>query len=326
MPFPDPNDSGIPTDIIHLIWFGDHIPIHYEMNIIRWVENNPKHLVYVHVGLNRENIQQFNHRFLRFTSTGRLKFLDFLETLETITTELATTTEEHNLIKDAQHYLLEELIQPLGNLAAASDIYRILLLYFYGGWYVDLDLTPELKNNLTNKFTVDKKYYLCISTSSTYSCLPLAKDHLLKFGFQIYQEDAKKVICNHLIASKPKSLLIKIILQHLIKNYQQLMIGMSRSIEAYFSFRQQNLRHWIIYVTGPNAIVEALGEKGDGSLEISDPEYFIPPRIIQNIKLNYDHTWLPHGISAMKLQELKMRVAAYKMQRLFRENKISSKA
>lgn len=313
---PPQEDSGFPTDIIHLIWFGDHIPWHYEQHVFRWVENNPQHTIWVHVGLNKLAIQALNQRFAPLVMTGRLKFFDFLDILATMNTELATTDEERVLVKTAQNYLLDEITLPNGSLAAASDILRILLLYFFGGWYVDFDLAPDLKRYAADRFVVNSKKHWCFYFERTYSFLPLGNDYKLKFGFQLRKDPYKKSACNDFLVSKPRSLLVKKILQRIIKNYQG--IGTKFSTANFFIYRAEHIKHWILHLTGPNALVEALGDKGNGDLMVTDPEYLINSQILANIKLNSDHTWLPDGRLNIKIKELQMRVAAYKVQRLFR--------
>lgn len=128
-----PEDVTLPL-MIHLIWLGDNFREKYKNNLKQWARLNPSHTVKLWINRALINDETFSALQVGLRECSNIKIKD-------IETELKEDTDYQNL--KAWIKLLEEPAAPgVPNYGAASDIYRILILKRYGGWYFDTDITP----------------------------------------------------------------------------------------------------------------------------------------------------------------------------------------
>ena len=108
---------------LHLIWLGGDIPEDYYENILKWKQLNSNFEIFIWVNdLGGEKIRSLqDHENIKAYDIASFK----------------------NLLKNFD-LIEKELSHSNPNYSAASDILRIDIIAAFGGYYVDLGLTPEL--------------------------------------------------------------------------------------------------------------------------------------------------------------------------------------
>lgn len=163
--------------VLHFIWLGGAPHSSDEVNVKKWIANNPDYQVYIWYSAtdlkNREKLNKIrdngNQSFLNFTQNlqpSMKQVLDYfkktfnqdnvkIEALEGFWDLLMQEDksgkdkvflDEHtknNLITSFKDEININSPQGAINLAAASDIARVLLLYYYGGIYFDFDVSSK---------------------------------------------------------------------------------------------------------------------------------------------------------------------------------------
>lgn len=133
--------SGITTDDtvpkkMHFIWIGGPIPQIFADNIKKWKEKNPDYEVHLWIDTAASNPNQ----------------IDAVEkaandAVADIGGEIHNLSEPKHPYFDAQsknmNYYNDEITGESRNLAAASDILRMEILFREGGVYIDTDLPPN---------------------------------------------------------------------------------------------------------------------------------------------------------------------------------------
>lgn len=159
--------------IIHFIWLGGAPHSQDELKVKNWIINNPDYQVYIWHSLtdlkNREKLGMIrsneNESFLKFTrnlQTSSQQVVDYfkqtfnyknvqikaLEEFFELLQEENNSNDDKFLDEHSKNNLITSFYDEINiqsppgavNLAAASDIARILLLYYYGGIYFDFDV------------------------------------------------------------------------------------------------------------------------------------------------------------------------------------------
>jgi hypothetical protein len=137
-------ENKIPHDI-NWIYFGPkifdttgNIRESFSRNICKWVQNNPQ--ATFKLWINKDELDSAQYKTLNNFATrfsGKLQLLDQKQVIA-LTPEV---TDERSIQYKIYQLFLLELTHPKGNYAAASDLFRLLVLYKKGGIYSDLDVT-----------------------------------------------------------------------------------------------------------------------------------------------------------------------------------------
>lgn len=145
-----PRNTSQPPAKFHYIWLGCDIPEAYLRNIKTMASFAKAAGVEINLWVNKPS--NYHHVVERDPSLRvyglRLRSIDTIPELLSLTDEAQRFAYEHsnklsnadlkNLLTYAQHECIG-----LSNFAAASDIYRLLILYTEGGYYFDTDLVPK---------------------------------------------------------------------------------------------------------------------------------------------------------------------------------------
>ena len=110
---------------IHLIWLGSIVRSHHIERIKEWKKTNPAATVTLWV--DAEFQAEINKQFPDAQIT--IKSVTLLQVPEPLANWIHALTEARD-------------DESVPNFAAASDIYRFLILNDFGGWYVDTDIFP----------------------------------------------------------------------------------------------------------------------------------------------------------------------------------------
>lgn len=154
-----PRHTSQPPAKFHYIWLGCDIPEAYLRNIKTIASVAKQAGVEVNIWVDKPSNY---HHVVERDPTLRIYGLR-LRSVGTLPELLAQTNEEDRFAYDANAnkltnaqltnlltYAQHECVG-LANFAAASDIYRLLILYVEGGYYFDTDLTPRCPLTRENK-------------------------------------------------------------------------------------------------------------------------------------------------------------------------------
>ncbi|WP_207384187.1 glycosyltransferase [Legionella nagasakiensis] len=194
---------------MHWIYFGPKIfdtsgaiRDSFRRNMAEWIRANPQ--ATFKLWINQEELTTTQRDALRQYAAsfyGKLQILDQKQATAFIPELTDQTTIQYNIY---QLFLLE-LTHPQGNYAAASDLFRLLILYNQGGVYSDLDVTCtyRLKEHMKaplgllvyfSKFVIKKEMIYgnmsnCVVAAPVHSPVIMA---LFKTILSNYQYNEKK--------------------------------------------------------------------------------------------------------------------------------------
>lgn len=139
-------DNETIPNTIHLIWVGNKIPTIFLKTVARiWKYSRQAHYQVI---LWKDNPYKILHECLKYSESLYFLFTNYL-TLKNINSIIedfsATKDLSKELICEIHKALNLELSGNFHNYAAASDILRYMILYIYGGVYMDLDLVPNVQ-------------------------------------------------------------------------------------------------------------------------------------------------------------------------------------
>lgn len=132
--------------IIHTIWAGGDIPMIEKnlKNIVEWAEKNPEHEIYLWVDNDTSRKYPLEGYKALFEKYG----------LEVYSENAPKNTEKRNkspiIIKDIEknkvcsEFARYEINRLKSNYGASSDLLRYIILYRYGGAYIDSDIKPGI--------------------------------------------------------------------------------------------------------------------------------------------------------------------------------------
>ncbi len=112
-----------PTDFVHFIWMGNPLKRDYQDNILRWKKRYPEKEIIIWV--DKEAIEHDD--LTDFAIDNNIKLIDLDEVF----------TDEYAFDLNELISLEKNRLPP--NWGAASDLYRYLIMYYFGGTYSDTD-------------------------------------------------------------------------------------------------------------------------------------------------------------------------------------------
>lgn len=273
-----------PPKLIHMVWFGPRLPVQYELNIISFALKNPDFSVRLYLDHNVTVISQ------RLASFPNIVVLDYA----TVYSELEESNPDDKV--DLNRIFIEaERTLPDGNFAAASDIFRLDLLYYFGGYYIDTDIR-------------------CIQSITP---VPVPHGILTNTVYGSYNLRTGAGIINNLLISTAKANVVQVMREQLQLNYFMGMATMStEDIKVFFEKRKQMLKMFVVATSGPSVI---------GNVLLKEPyatkpqhELIIPNSLLSNLYITCDNSWLPHGALSLKEREKGLHAAATKIQAHYR--------
>lgn len=184
--------------LIHFIWIGSKIPLKYVLNIINVAINNLNFVIIVWF--------DHNNRFLNCDDV--LTSIPKNIIIKNISLLFPKIIKKLPSISNLEIFYKRECIGIFANFAAGADILRLLILYLYGGIYLDVD----------------------IKTKSLFCPLVLDND---KFYIHISSEK-RQIINNDLIACSKNCLLIKKIILEMQSRY------LNENSEVLWKLKRQN--------------------------------------------------------------------------------------
>lgn len=160
-------------NLIHVIWLGSPLREKHSERLIKWRTQNPEHQV--NLWIDKSLLTSNQHaQIADFVS---LHGLNLCDVSKLYTKEMAHFFEFLKDYYDIPKYMVK-------NYSVPSDIYRFLILYFYGGWYFDTDIE-------------------CIN--------PLKVDMEIPYGFKFYFEyEGDKILscAPSILAAAPKNIFV----------------------------------------------------------------------------------------------------------------------
>lgn len=251
-----------PPKLIHAIWFGKPIYYEYELHILRWAIKNPDFEICLYVD---SAVSYHQDRFARFSNIKIIHYQSVYESL--------SKTEAHEDLYLNTLFLQQELNGENGNMAAASDILRLDLLYFYGGFYLDTDIDcihPLL-------YFFPEKGFCCNYVD------------LILDGAVI----EKNMILNDIMVASVKNIYVNIMRKMLHKNY----IEAFHSNPDFFAARKVNgkLKQSIISTSGPGVVAQVLISIGTVDPTLNEMSTKLPSRFKKSLRQSNDNTWLDSG-------------------------------
>jgi mannosyltransferase OCH1-like enzyme len=152
---------------VHFIWVGNIIPEQYLRNIIDWRNLNPDIMFFLWIDY--RTIRETKRNTINFYNKlieHNIKLLDVSDVFRQITndqmlqnTTLIYETEvglRPRVLLGDENIILNNMNTK--NYGMASDILRILIVKYYGGFYLDTDLVPTIITQLIPKKKTDFLY------------------------------------------------------------------------------------------------------------------------------------------------------------------------
>lgn len=123
---------------IHIIWVGGPLQERHALRIEQWRQLNPDYEVclWIEPRLLDEKVlsdlqEWANETKITLRECDKLNWEDISE------------LGDAEAIENLRHWISELLDDKIPNYGAVSDLYRYLILFSEGGWYVDTDIIPE---------------------------------------------------------------------------------------------------------------------------------------------------------------------------------------
>jgi hypothetical protein len=219
---------------LHFIWMGKDLPKKYIRNIAFWAARNrdysvniwtDKPMTITRAMTTHDDIRQFPHRVRLFS-------------------ELAGVSKAHRSI------IAREMNGPYNNLAAASDVLRLLILYTEGGVYLDTDVECATGGGI-----------------GALNLLPSLGQLRSHHGFLVVAGNPGNhtVPQNAVMASVAGNAYVRRILRKIRKNYRDGFMGpedswVAKRIPARADDAHAHRRTLTIGMSGPSAVEEVLAE------------------------------------------------------------------
>jgi hypothetical protein len=276
---------------IHIIWFGPILWLPYELNILRLILNNQDFLIRIYRDQDVELTRS------KFRAYRNVRVIDYRDVYRTLAQDYPDSSLNLPMLE-------AELSVANGNLAAASDIFRIDLLMYEGGYYVDTDL-------------------VCLSSFIE------PPSESLPHGFKIHADkfikfkelrDSQALFNNDFMMAIPEAPVIQHIRKTIHENYQKKSNG---DLTAYLQKRAKmdsdSYRFEILETSGPDGIDYAMKTLWSRYDCIYSQDIYLLPVQMPYLKFQSDMSWLPTGALALKDEHLRMQAGAEKLQRSYRK-------
>lgn len=206
-------ETRVIPDIIHFIWIGKWDKRNEEyINI--WRMENPYKKIFIwveedsNIWLNKDNFSTENDGN-KLTKTNEIDFTD--QNL------IRNNIYIHNINSIFYGYfkkykiLLYYEVMIRRNFACASDIVRLIVLYLYGGIYIDVDTLPAMKDNFksTNQYLHKNNLIKneCVCVAKTSAMLMKNKEGKINYTF-LYELIIRNSELDHFIVNNIVTLMI----------------------------------------------------------------------------------------------------------------------
>lgn len=284
--------------LINWIYFGPkifdetgEIRESFRTNIAGWITVSPQATFKLWINKDELNTTQ-QSTLMNYAATfpGKLQIVDQRQSIDIVPEIADETTIQHKIY---QLFLLE-LTHPKGNYAAASDLFRLLILYHQGGIYSDLDVS-------------------CIYHLKEHIKAPL--DLLVYFSkFIIKKNMIHGDMSNCVIAAPPHSPVIMQLFKTILGNYlhDEKKYG---SIENYFASRNH---YELMNTSGSDAYRTTLVQRNSNLFFKIQPQYFTGQQCfdldfltqsvdLENVALQIESGKLETSMSKEELSTLPLR-------------------
>ena len=270
-----------PEKSIYLIWFGSQIPFNYELNVIHWAIKNPSFSVYLYLD---DNILKYKYKLSSFENIVVRNYKDFY------------VSQKDNKGSSLNcEYLNMELTMRNGNKAAASDIFRLDLLYFLGGYYFDLDITCQK--------TISEEY--------------LEYGFRFNIGYGCFNPISFSGVCNDILVANKRSKLLGRVRAHLHDTYGE-SIKMFETAQKFFDQKIVSTFHRVLWNSGPGMMADSLSMSE--AINYSSTLLMISDRLRESVKIQYDNSWLSDGMVFLETRDKALLTASNKIKNWYRQH------
>ncbi len=277
-----------PPQIIHMVWFG-HLPCDYEINVVRWASLHREFQINLYVN---QDVELLRHKFASLVNLTVIHYLDiYCDAADDLYLNL--------------EYLNAELTLTGGNLAAASDIFRLDVLYQLGGYYFDTDIyckQPIVPIDLTYGFQFNTR------------------------GGAVKKHTGDGT-CNDIIIAHKNTDFLRQVRALVHSEYQSAKVEASNLALFFVSKRNSHPRLMKMLVhlmsgAGPlGRVATSIAKQGDNYYDEMD-KMMLSARLLKCLLIEKHNTWLPSGQEAMLSRQAAMQQAALTFQRMYRQRAI----
>lgn len=256
-----------PPKIIHMIWFGPYLPVQYELNMVSFASKNPDFRVIIYLDY---NVEKFKQRFCRLKN---IRVYHYSNMYQEFARRHAPAQVELN-----RRWLEAERFEEEGNFAAVSDIFRLDVLYYLGGYYFDTDI--HCKRAL---MPVSVPHGMLINTH---------EDFIPESFFET--EDSVAELINNIVIATPFAEAIQLARIKINENY--IVYSDREARRAFFRERGSDpygnkLKGSVINMSGPRIQADIVLAKP--YCHIKQDQLVVPKAFHEALDIKCDNSWVP---------------------------------